>query len=342
MSQVSWFSGLQQSTASAELLSSDDITIQAYRIAYSGSEGPWTLEAALGMSQYTLDYAPVLFGSKTHLEEETYDASIALTKKWNPAWQSTINLGSYEGYSEYRSIWISEFYRQFFGSFPEYQSTDPSGISVGASTTWNYQPGVGLAEFSLMLGRDQIAPGWEFNPELGVPVAGNDELDSVTSSLRWEQAVNPWLKTEVALSARSISDRDPRYSIRHSWAAASGPVGVRLTGGISDEAPSFDAYHGSAVIEWNVDARWNVFAGYRAYSDSGEIESSGFNAQAPGLNSTELFAGVRWERGDLNISGSVGYLQTDYDELSEDNKFFGNLYRDRDWLTVRLAASFTF
>ena len=49
-----------------------------------------------------------------------------------------------------------------------------------------------------------------------------------------------------------------------------------------------------------------------------------------------------WDRGDLALSGGIGFLDTDYDALSADNQFFGNLYRDREWWTFRLAASFTF
>ncbi len=340
--EISWFSGLQQADVSAELLSSDDIEVQSYRVAYLGTEGPWTIDASLGLNRYSLDYVPVLFGTNTNLQENAYNANLGLTRKWNDHWQSGVTLGFYEGFSEYRSIWIAEFYRQFFGSFPEYASTDPSGAAFGASTTWNYLPGTGLAEFSLRLARDHIAPGWEFNPELGVPTAGNDELNSLTGILRIEQALNGWLKTELALSARSLTDRETRYSVRNSWAAAAGPVGIRLTGGYTEEAPAFDAFYGSALIEWNISAKWNVFVGYRAYNDSGEIEATGFNAQAPGLDSTEIFAGVLWDRGDLSVSGTVGYLETDYAELSEDNRFFGNLYRDRDWLTLRLAASYSF
>jgi hypothetical protein len=56
------------------------------------------------------------------------------------------------------------------------------------------------------------------------------------------------------------------------------------------------------------------------------------------VNSTEVFTSLLWDNGDFAVLASVGLLDTDYDDLSEDNEFFGNLYRDRQWWTFRLAA----
>jgi len=337
-----WFSGQQETEVTGEALSSMDITVESYRLAYSGAEGPWTLDLGLGWNQYRLDYEPILFGESVSIGEETLQGDIALTREWNKEWSSSLRFRAYEGFADYRSIWTSEFYRQFFGAFDAYQAPDPHGLAVGASTVWNYLPGSGKAELNLEFGRDEIAPGWSFNPDIGAPEPDRDTLDSLSSSLRVEQALNGWLKSEIALSARQISERDPRYGIRNTWAAAAGPVAFRFTGGYSEEAPAFDSLYGSAMVEWNFVPQWTLNAGYRYYEDSGEIETSGFNAQAPALESSEILAGVLWDRGDLAISGSVGFLDTDYAALTEDNQFFGNLYRDREWWTFRLAATFRF
>lgn len=342
LAETWWFSGQQEIEASGEVLSADDIAVESYRLAYSGVEGPWTLDLGLGRSQYRLDYEPILFGDSVRLGEETWQVDIGLTREWNKEWSSTLRVRGYEGFADYRSIWTAEFYRQFFGAFDAYQAPDPQGLAVGASTVWNYLPGSGKAELNVEFGRDEIAPGWSFNPEIGEPEADRDTLDSLTGSLRAEQALNGWLKSELALTARHTSGRKPRFGIRNTWAAAAGPVGFRLAGGYSEEAPAFDSLYGSALVEWNFLPQWTLQGGYRTYEDSGEIETSGFNAQAPALESSEIFAGVLWDRGDLAISGSVGFLDTDYETLSEDNQFFGNLYRDREWWTVRLAASFRF
>ena len=157
-----------------------------------------------------------------------------------------------------------------------------------------------------------------------------------------EQALNGWLKTDAAIALRHITDRKTRVSLNHSWVAAAGPLAFRLSGGYSEEPPSFDSSYVSALVEWTFLPHWSANVGYRIYQDSGEIASSGFDALAPPVRSTEIFGGLAWDHGDFAVSAGVGLLATDYDALSEDNEFFGNLYRDRDWLTFRLAASHRF
>lgn len=337
-----WFSGIQEIETVGEVLAASDILVESYRVDYSGKEGPWTLDVGLGWNRYRIDYQPILFGTTERLDEGTWLANAALTHEWSKQWSGSLSLRGYEGFSDYRSLWTSEFYRQFFGAFPAYRDPDPKGAAVGASTVWTYLRGAGQAELTLEAGRDEIAPGWSFNPALGQPESDRETLDTVSGSLRVEQVLNGWLKSEVVLSARQTSDRQPRFGIRNAWAAAAGPLAFRLSGGYSEEAPAFDAWYGGALVEWRFLPHWSVNAGYRLYEDSGEIETSGFNAQAPPLESSEIHAGVLWDRGDLAISAGVGFLDTDYEALSADNQFFGNLYRDRDWWTFRLAASFNF
>lgn len=335
-------SGPQEAKATGEAISSSDIKIQFYQLSYSGTEGPWKLEAGIGWNEYDLDYSPVLFGSDETLGEETAQFNLGVTCQWNPEWSGTLSFRAYDGFADYRSIWIAEFYQQFFGGFEEYYSPDPHGHSFGTSVKWDYLPGAGSAVLSLDFGRDEIAPGWSFNSELGKPEADREVLDTVSGSLRVEQALNGWLKTEAELTIRQTTDRDARFGLRNSWAAAAGPFGFRLSGGYTEESPSFDALYGTALVEWKFLPQWSAHVGYRIYQDSGEIQASGFNALAPPVDSTEIFTGLLWDRGDLAISGGVGLLDSDYDPLSEDNEFFGNLYRDREWWTFRLAASFNF
>ncbi len=337
-----WFTGAQSLEGTAELISSSDIDVGLIQVNYSGVEGPWTFEVGVGWTEYDLDYEPVLFGSAVSLGEETSVVAVSLTRQWDPAWTSTIRFRTYDGFADYRSIWIAEFYKQFFGTFPSYYDPNPNGTSFGAFVEWDYLPGTGSALLAFDYGRDEIAPGWEFDGALGQPEPGREKLETPSGSLRVEQIINPWLKTEGEFVARRTTDRQTRFAFRNVWAAAAGPVGFRLTGGYTGESPSFDAIYGSALVEWTFLPQWSVHAGYRIYQDNGEIESSGFNALAPGLDSNEIFTGVKWDRGDLAISANIGFLDTDYEALSEDNEFFGNLYKDRDWITVRLAASFQF
>ena len=337
-----WFSGAQDVEFTAEGLSTSDILVQSYQLYYSGVEGPWTFEVGVGSNHYDIDYSPVLFGTDEHLSENTETFSVSLTREWSQQWSGTLTLGAYDGYADYRSIWISEFYKQFYGGFPSYYDPDPHGQSVNVNAEWDYLPGSGSATFGLGFGRDEIAPGWSFDSAVGKPEPGRESLDTFSGNILVEQALNPWLKTELALTFRQTSERDPRFGILNTWIAAAGPVAIRLTGGVTSEAPSFDAAYGSAVIEWNFQPQWSARIGYRAYTDNGEIESSGFNALAPPVDSTEIFTNLLWDNGEFAVLAGVGLLDTDYEDLSEDNEFFGNLYRDRQWWTFRLSASYRF
>ena len=336
------FSGPQEIEVTAEALSADDIAIQSYRASYSGTEGPWTVEAGIGFIQYRETYVPVLFGTTEKLDEETLQADLTFTRKFNEQWSASLLVSAYDGFSDYRSIWISEYYRQLFGAFPDYHGPDPHGQSIGAKARWDYLPGTGRAELSFNFGRDEIAPGWGFNSAIGKPEPGVESLSTAGGGARVEQALNGWLKTDAAIALRHITDRKTRVSLNHSWVAAAGPLAFRLSGGYSEEPPSFDSSYVSALVEWTFLPHWSANVGYRIYQDSGEIASSGFDALAPPVRSTEIFGGLAWDHGDFAVSAGVGLLATDYDALSEDNEFFGNLYRDRDWLTFRLAASHRF
>jgi hypothetical protein len=269
--------------------------------------------------------------------------SLNFTRKWDSQFSSTFNIAAYEGFAEYRSIWISEYYRQQFIGFPnDYYAPDPHGESLGSTFRWDYLPGAGSATFSLGVSHDEVAPGWSFNSQKAKPEADREDLYTFSGGARVEQALNGWLKTEVDVTARKTTGRDGRYGIKNSWAAAAGPVTFKVAGGFSYEAPAFDALYGTAIVDWKFHPQWSVHLGYRRYADSGEVQTSGFNATAPAVDSSEIFTGLLWDRGDLSISGGIGYLTSDYEALGEDNSFFGNLYRDRDWKTFRLAASYRF
>jgi hypothetical protein len=343
MPTVPWFSDIQKLEATNEFLEADDISIDSYLLTYSGGEGPWTLKASVGYLNYQTDFVPTIVGVPAKLEENTETFNVQLTREWNKAWSNSLSVGGYKGFSEYRSIWIAEQYRQDFLGFPnDYEAPDPSGRSVTATTIWNYAPGAGSATLALTYGRDVIAPGWSFDPIVFQAVAAADTLQTFSANIRVDHALNGWLKTAVDATTTQISERDPRFSISNTWAATYAQLGLRLNGGYTEETPGFSATFGSAILEWNFHPQWSVYTGYRVYVDSGEIQASGFNALAPEVNSTEFFTGIQWNRGDISASAGIGFLKTDYAKLDANNLFFGNLYQDRDWQTFRFAASYNF
>jgi hypothetical protein len=337
-----WFPGPKEVEISFETLSASDIDVRSYDIFASGDRGDWTAEASLGLNTYRETYVPVLFGDTVKLSEETVLASLDITRRFDREWSGTLGLSAYDGFQEYRSIWIAEYYRQLFGNFTGYHAPDPGGYSLRASSSWNDPTGARQASFALFFANDEIAPGWSFDPAVGQPVADDDTLQTYGTTISGEQALSGWLNTQLALNLRKTSGRDARFGIENSWAATRGPVSMRLTGGYSVENPSFDSTYLGAVIEWQFAPEWSANIGLRAYQDSGEVQSSGFNALAPPVDTTEIFGGILWNRGNFAASAGIGLLETDYEPLSEDNEFFGNLYKDRDWVTLKLGFSHRF
>lgn len=332
----------QETHLSAEALVSDDISIETYKIDYSASFDPWTIDLGLGASRYDLDYVNSLFASSARLEESTTLADLALTRKWGRRWQATASLRAYDGFPDYRSLWLAEYYRENWNAFPSYRAPDPGGQGTRLAGTWHYSPGAGRVELAADFGRDRVAPAWAFDPFLGQPVPSRQILNTFTGAVRLEQALNGWLKTELAVSRQSTSERDARLALNHSLAASAGPVAARLTVGYAREAPSFEATYGGLALEWNFLPLWTATVRHRIYHDTGEIAASSFTAAAPGLDTRETYLGLLWDRGDLAASLGIGFLDTDYGALSTDNSFFGELYRDRDWLSLRAATSLRF
>jgi hypothetical protein len=334
-----WFPGPKEIDLSFESLGSGDIDVRNFTALASGTRDEWTTEASLGVTTYRENYEPVLFGENRTLAEETILADVSLTRRWGREWAGTIGLGAYEGFAEYRSVWIAEYHRQLFGSFPSYQAPDPGGLSVRASSSWADPSGSRALSLEWFYAHDRIAPGWSFDGASGKPRADNDSLDTLGVSLSGEQAINGWLNTRLHLDARDTTGRDLRLGIENAWAATRGDFSLRLAAGYSREDPSFDSSHASAILEWRFMPQWSAHIGYRAYRDTGEIQSSGFNALAPPLHSDEIFGGILWNTGSTAASIGIGFLTADHDPLSEDNEFFGKLYQDRDWLTLRLGFS---
>lgn len=333
---------LQEGHFAAEILVADDIAVEAYKLDYSASRAGWQLELGLGANRYGMDYENSLFASSARLEESTTLANIAVSRDWGTSWQTTLGGRTYDGFSDYRSVWLAEYYRESWSAFPDYRRPDPQGHAVQLSATWHYTPGAGRMEVSTNFGRDRVTPAWAFDPSLGRPISSRESLNTVSGTVRVDQALNGWLKTALTATHQSTTDRENRLALGHVWAASAGPIAARVTIGYTREEPAFEGTFGGIAGEWAFLPAWTATVRYRVYQDSGEISASSFTASAPGLDTRETYLSLLWDRGDLAISLGVGFLASDYKPLSTENSFFGELYQDRDWVNVRAAASLSF
>ena len=333
------FTGLQNIDVEYEGLFSSNLNVQRGSFSYQQKHEKWTFALSYFQTEYGLEYKPFapLGGSDKRLEESNHQGSLSIGYTLQNNIETSVSVTSYDGFSDYRSIWIGEYYRQAF-NFPGsgYFAPDPKGFSISNSWGWDPQIGTSLS-IDLSYSEDTIAPGWTF----GSPA--NDLLKNRIVSVRWEQAINPRLKTETSLSYSDITDREPRLNLQSSWNYALTneiTLGAQLGG--SREESDFDSFYGGLSLTYEVNDYLSLKFNGRLYSDSGEIETSGFNSAAPGINTAEIGISALIEHGDHAFQLGISSFTNNYKDTDSDNEFFTNLYDDRDWITIRAAYTFEF
>jgi hypothetical protein len=333
------FAGEQELDLEYEGLLSNEIEVQRAAMRYSQRRGLWRTDIGASMTDYSIDYQPFapLGGLPEGLSETTRQFNLSASYALSGSVESSLAFSHYDGFADFRSIWIAEYYRQAF-NFPGsgYQAPDPHGFSIVSGWVWDPKPGTRFS-LDLTYGEDTIAPGWSFRDP------GNDLLKNRAFSLSWEQAINPSLKTETSFTYFDITDREARMIFSSSWNwAMSDDLTLGANFGGSREEPDFEAVYGGISLTYQLNPRLSIRAEARLYDDSGEIETSGFNASAPGLRSSEVGLSALYEIGAHSFRIGVARYLADYGSPDPENEFFTNLYDDRDWWTIRTAYSFRF
>lgn len=345
------FSGEQRLDLDYDLLDHDDISVSRTNLIYSQNRQNWNLEATLGLTDINVDYTdPVGATSASRRREESWSGGLTLGVDISERLSTTFGVTAYEGFADYQSVWISEYYDQFIGIpfAPTYDKASPRGLSFSTGLVWDDPYGLGRVSATFGLSEDDIVPAW--SPALTTgpiptliaePTA--DSLTTYSGSLSWEKAINPSLKTQITLRYIDITGRDPRFQINNQWAwAITDDLTMRAHAGAAKEGSDFEALYGGLSLHYDLSAAWSVSLAGRVYRDTGEVVSAGFNTAAPVLHSSELSASVAWSDESTTIRLGIGIYETDYDELDENNRFFSDLYADRDFSLGRLAISHSF
>lgn len=328
------FLSLQTIDYDLEALHASDIGVIALSFSCQQERGDWTFELGFTGSDYEIDYAPVasLGGAASELSERTWSGNLGLSKKVSDNWKFSVAARAYDGFVDYRSIWIAEYYRQTF-DFPGsgYVAPDPKGWALTTGVVWSPSLTRQVA-LDFTYGHDIVAPGWTFQQ------ASNDRLLIQSVALRWQEALNPRLKSEAAVLFTDVMDRQHRVIVQSAWNyAVTDELTARLHFGGGKENPSFSSGYAGIALSYDLNASLSVGAVARVYNDAGEIENSGFNTAAPGLTSSECGVNMRYTREEHTFSFSASYFDSNYDPVDVDNDFFANLYRDREWGVFRFA-----
>jgi hypothetical protein len=335
---------------------SSDMLLTDSRLLYRHEIGDVEWDAAFSYASFDIDYRPFIgfdpSGYEEDLDEDRFGGQINL--RYAPLDPLTLLAGGglYDGYPDYRRVWIANRYRQKYDNpnstrKPGYEEPDPKGWNVSAGARWEYLPLAGFAELKLGYAADQTAPGYEDSQDsMGnyLLLRGREHLQIKSLMLSSENVLTSWLRSLNEFTIIDTTDRELRFSYQGSLNVAVAPKWVvRGHGGLSTEEPQFDAFFFGATLEWEPIRRLFLSVNARYYEDTGEIEDSVLTSSAaPPLQSWELGAGVRYVWGRSALKLYVARLRTNYDPINASTAEFFYLYSDRNWELAQIAYSWEF
>ncbi len=261
-------------------------------------------------------------------------------------WEWIGSLGAYQGYTNFRSVWLAEYFAQQFEplgptALDQWEQPDPQGVNAGAGFRWECVPATAFLEVVATGLRDEVAPGYEID-FTGLR-QGRVKLNGFGVTVSTETIWNQRLRSRVELNGTRVSEREVRWGANAALNVAVGENGVmRLRAGGAQEDPQFEAWFGEATWDWTLTDAWAIFAQGRYYEDNGEIENALlFTSAAPGLQSRQWNVGARWRGERTVVRLQVGRLRSRYEPTNPSTDFFQNLYRDRDWNVFQISVSRT-
>lgn len=338
----------RRAEVSFEALLASDIEITSTALSYGQKHGG--TEWRINYTHNTLgeDYEPfTLFdflGFPERVTEE-YDAgAFSVRQKLGEPLTLSVAGGGAQGFTDYRSVWLANYYKQQFSFVPGYETPRPYGYNASTDLRWEYLPAAGFADVSFLYAYDEIAPGYEYEPVPGVLLKGRDRLETYSPTLKFENIVSRRVRVLNEFQLTFTTGRETRYAYRNSINIALGERWVvRTLGGYTFENPTLRAWFAGGTLEFEITPRWLVNVSGLYYHDTGEIENSAFiSTAAPGLETWQGGLGLRYAGETSSFSVSVAPIWANYEPVTVGTRPFTNLYRDRDWVSIQAAWSVTF
>ena len=331
-----------------ESVDSSDITLLQANAAFAIEGEAWQTDVSLSASEFEFDYEPTSFdfnGSFLNRSERNTAIQINTRRTLNGDWTLLLGGGAYDGYTNYRSAWLDEYYRQQFKILDGVQGAElygeanPNGFNATAGLRWAYQPGTAYAQLSVSQLQDDVSPGYEVDFE-GLR-RGQLTLATSAISLSTENILTKRIRSLFSLRASQTSDRSWRYGAEAATNIAMGENWIaRLKAGGTTENPTFDAWYGSVALENALNERYSLYLDGRYYDDTGEIENAFlFTNAAPGTRSERIGIGLKWTGNKWSGRIYIASIEARFDPTEGNVDFFQNLYRDRDWTVFQFALS---
>lgn len=333
-----------EARAAFEGLFSTDVQLTASTLDYSQTRGVVRVDGSATFNTFDIDYQPAPFdflGSAVHRGEFRGGGSLGLGVDLGPRLQASLSVAAYSGFTDYRSLWFDEYYRQQFSDLPGYSEAAPRGEAVSVGLRWEYLPATGFLQADVGWRHDVISPGYEIDFD-GLR-RGRPNLHTASYRFAVEHALGPRLRTLQELRVTETSDRD----VRLAWQGAFNLAvyerwTLRLLGGFTRENPTFEAHFVGGAVEFSPADGWILGLTGRFYRDTGEIENSNFSNAAPGVDAWQTGLSIQRKWGARTVRLAASPYFTRYEPFGIGTAFFQNLYRDRDWAVVQLAYTHEF
>ena len=338
----------RQGEAAFNAMLASDVQVTSTTASYGQRRGGTEWKVSYTHNTYGLDYEPFqqfdFLGFSERRHEDYNGGQVSLRRSLGDRLTLLVSGGAYDGFTDYRSLWLATYYRQQFDFVPGYEKPDPQGFNAAGGLRWEYQPTTGFVEAGLAYGNDQIAPGYELDPGAFQLLRSREILHTYSPTLKFENVLAQRVRTLNELQLTLTSGREPRYSYRGSVNVALGEPWVwRTSGGYTHEDPILRAWFVGSTLELEVAPRWLVSLSALSYEDTGEIENSLFiSTAAPGLRTYQFGLGLRYVAKQSSLSLSVARLRSEYDPVAVGTRPFTNLYQARTWVVVQAAWAIEF
>lgn len=310
----------------------------------------------------SIDYTPnpLVDSVGRRLRRTQTNVSAGLTRDWQVGPRDEINAGARyrEGYSDFRAIWIDEYYTQQFSGFAAFEKASPRAFGASAGWARELWEGGTRLEVDYAFDHENIAPGYEriFGPGGGGLERGRDHLDNHQIRVSAEGLADARTRLRGDLFAIKVSERDWRFAAQGQanwnplgdWVLRGSAFYARESTRTQDEedigtAPAADgelwAYGVRAAVEHPLAASWTGGISLLFYRDNGQVENSLFTVTtaAPALLTRSAEVYVRYAKGRHALRLSLAGRADRYAAPRSDIAPFANLYSDRDWLRVGAA-----
>lgn len=267
----------------------------------------------------------------------------------------TVGGGGSSGFTDYRSLWIDEFYRQQDESLAKfvddnlpsppgprsanYKDPDPWNANTSVDLRWEYLPSCGFLTVSANYSASGGIPSYlEGGLVVGLKVE-DKVFYTPGAGVSLENILTRRLRSQMDIHVQKTTDREVRTSVKGAFNyALLDSLVCRTEFTYVHEDPGFDGWSAGAVLEKDWDNRWFLSLAARYYEDTGEIlDTVPENASPPAVRSYQGALALRWQGVSNSMKISVGPYFNEYLEEPSDPIRFSELYKDRDWVYVSLA-----